>query len=133
MAKHKLLSISFVSVVAVVTVHFVASFLYLYWTFWWFDNVSHFLGGLAMGLLTFWVFRRFNDFKEPPSKLKIVTTIFFFVITIGIGWEIFEYIFDLAIVPGGESYWRDTSYDLISDSVGALVASLIIYKNKLHV
>lgn len=53
---------------------------------------------------------------------------------VGIGWEIFERINGIATdISSGETYWQDTTYDLISDSLGALIASLIIYKKKLHV
>ena len=48
------------------------------------------------------------------------------------GWEIFEYLFDLAGSQLGETYWQDTTYDIIADTLGAIVASFIIYKKKLY-
>ena len=130
--KDKLLLISFISVIAVALANFVAIYFYLYWAVWWFDNVSHFLGGLSIGLFGFWFFHIF--FRLPQAKFASILFItIFMVLVIGGGWEIFEYIYDISDPQAGETYWQDTTYDLIADTFGAAVASLIIYKKKLHV
>lgn len=130
--KNKLLLFSFIAIITVTSAHFLAMSFYLYWTFWWFDNVTHFLGGLSMGLFWFFVFQKIYRFKAEPKFAGVVLIVVSIVLVIGIGWEIFEYMFDIATPSRGETYWQDTSYDLISDVVGALAASLIIYKNKLY-
>lgn len=131
--KNKLLLYSFIAVIAVASVNFVALSLYLYWSLWWFDNMSHFLGGLAIGLVSYWFYKKVYPVIVPLGFLRLALIIFVFVIIIGIGWEAFEYFLGEASNHlGGETYWHDTTYDLISDAVGALVASIIIYKNKLH-
>src|SRR5690242_10178250 len=50
----KLLYRAFWAVVAVTSLDFVSRMFYLYWSTRWLDNVSHFLGGVAIGLLTLW-------------------------------------------------------------------------------
>ncbi|MSR87615.1 MAG: hypothetical protein EXS69_00385 [Candidatus Zambryskibacteria bacterium] len=130
--KVKLLFYSFAAVVAVAIAHKLGMIFYLYWTTFWFDNFSHLLGGLSMGLFAFWIFRNLCDFKNPLSFRMLAMFIFFLVIIIGVGWEVFEYIYDIADPQGGETYWQDTTYDLFADSLGAIIASIIIYKNKLY-
>ena len=130
--KDRLLSYSLVAVIAIAVVNAIATYFYLYWTVWWFDNISHFLGGLAMGLFTFWIFRRGYPLFQPLGWVRLVSVIIFFVLIIGVGWEIFEYLFDLAGPQIGETYWQDTTYDIIADTLGAIVASIIIYKKKLY-
>ncbi|MBI2086972.1 MAG: hypothetical protein HYT69_02270 [Candidatus Zambryskibacteria bacterium] len=130
--ENKFLLLAFVSVIVVAGVNFVANFFYLYWTVWWFDNVTHFLGGLSMGLLWFWIFNKFFSFTEAPKLKSIIFIVLILVLAVGIGWEIFEYIFDIANLGGGETYWQDTSRDLAADTLGAIAASLIIFKKKLH-
>jgi len=130
--KDRLLSYSLVAVIAIAVVNAIATYFYLYWTVWWFDNISHFLGGLAMGLFTFWIFRRGYPLFQPLGWVRLVSVIIFFVLIIGVGWEIFEYLFDLAEAQIGETYWQDTAYDIVADTLGAIVASIIIYKKKLY-
>jgi hypothetical protein len=130
--KNKLLVFSFLSVALVASVNFLANFLYLYWTYWWFDNISHFLGGFAMGLFWFYMFRRFYSFDQGARFRNVLGVVFLMVIIIGVGWEVFEYVIGGANPSAGETYWQDTIYDLIADILGAFVATLIIHKNKLH-
>src|SRR3989344_3927330 len=130
--KDRLLLYSFVSVIVVASVSFVANFFYLYWTVWWFDNISHFLGGLSMGLLWFWAFNKLFRFVAESSFKNILFIVLVLVLAVGVGWEIFEYIFDIANPTGFETYWQDTAYDLIADTFGAVSASLLIFKNRLY-
>jgi hypothetical protein len=118
--------------VAVALTNFVANYFYFYWIYWWFDNISHFLGGLAMGLFWFYVLRLFFRFGEEVSFMQVLKVVGLIVLVIGIGWEIFEYITGTANPSKGETYWQDTSYDLVDDMLGALVAALIIFKRKFH-
>jgi hypothetical protein len=131
--KNKLLMLSLIAVVLVASVNFVANFLYLYWSYWWFDNISHFLGGLAMGFFWFLLFKRFYKVDPTARFSNILLTVLTMVAVIGIGWEIFEYAIGGANPSVGETYWQDTSYDLVADVFGAFVATVTIYKNKLHV
>ncbi len=130
--KDKLLAYSFAAVILIGLVNFVANYFYLYWSIWWFDNVAHFLGGFAMAFLCFWIFTRIYIFKGAPRLGNIIFISVSLMLVVGIGWEIFEVINNIALPPGKETYWQDTTYDLIADTWGALAASLIIYKRKLY-
>jgi uncharacterized membrane protein YjdF len=129
----RLLTLAFILVVLMGAVHFFASFFYLYWIVWWFDNVSHFLGGLMTGVLAFWALRRFVFRSYVLNFRGILTIILASVLVVGVGWEVFEKVFDIAGGVPGESYMKDTTIDLIADLLGGVVASILVYKNKLHV
>ena len=83
---------------------------YLYWRWWWFDILMHFLGGILVGGIGVVIA---NVLKTPVLPTLLVT-----LVVIGIGWEVFEYAFGL--YDGG---WDlvDTSIDLIMDTLGALL------------
>jgi uncharacterized membrane protein YjdF len=129
----RLLALAFILVVLLGAVHFLASFFYLYWIVWWFDNVSHFLGGLMTGVLSFWVLRQFV-FKSYVLNIRgVLTIILVSVLVVGVGWEVFEKVFNIAEGVPGESYMIDTTVDLIADLLGGVAAAVLVYKNKLHV
>ena len=131
--KNKLLLYTFFSIVFVGVTHFFATLFYLYWTVWWFDNITHFFGGLAMGFLTFLIVKIIYPRIKSSSPLKLVIAVFVMVMIIGVSWEIFEWYFGIAL-PGttGERYWADTTLDLVADAFGAITSALIIYKKKLN-
>lgn len=88
----------------------------LYFVIWWWDIPTHFLGGVWGGLFAAW-------FLEHWTKRITVAECAFIALGIGIGWEIFEYVFQLekSIFM---SYWLDTSKDLLLDTLGGALAGL---------
>ncbi len=87
---------------------------YLYWRFWWYDVMMHFLGGIAIG--TFLIALS----KQPRPRLYAAL-----FAAIAIGWEVFEYFFGL---PREKNYVLDTATDLVMDTLGATVVYLIAQK-----
>lgn len=83
---------------------------FLYWRWWWFDILMHFLGGVLVGALALFV----SDLFKTPFTLTFVI----FLVGIGVGWEVFERMFGLYNAIG---YWEDTILDLIMDTIGALI------------
>lgn len=104
----------------------------LYWRFWWYDIVMHFLGGLWIGLITLWIYYLSGYFKKNKKDKPFVFLLSFLsVLIVGISWEIFEYLFEIVF---SSNYISDTALDLIMDILGGLVASivlLVLNKNKL--
>jgi hypothetical protein len=125
MQKSRLLFISFALVVILGGFHIVASTFYLYWTVWWFDNVMHFLGGLSIGLLSLWG-AYMSGFlgREARGRFRILLTVVISVLVVGLGWEIFEYLFGISNPTLGETYMKDTIYDLSFDLIGAILVGL---------
>lgn len=114
MRKSSLLYAAFGLIAALGALHFVAESFYLYWTIWWFDNLMHFLGGLALGVYIVW-------FLNPEKRsLDSFLTTLACLLTLGIAWEVFEYVNDLTYST--EGYALDTALDLTMDALGATLA-----------
>jgi len=123
MKRYPFLYASFVSVLLLGIVHFVAVALYLYWTIWWFDNLSHFLAGFSLGFFSLFIFYESGLFRDKLSFLKVSFISFIFVMMLSGIWEIFEYANGLT--QSTEKYSLDVVHDLLSDSLGAILALLI--------
>lgn len=133
MKNHRLLYISFGWFALLGVMHLLASIFYFYWTIWWFDNAMHFLGGLSIAFFMLWIIHALGFFgNKVPSLLKIILTVFLSVLTIGAAWEVFEYIFGIANPSVGQSYARDTAYDLTFDLLGALLAGFYARRPKFY-
>lgn len=92
----------------------------LYFEYYWFSAIMHLLGGSILGLLWLW-------FVGRAGKSHSVWTTLAFVLFIGVSWEIFEYVFDIAYA--GRYYAIDTSVDILMDVLGALLM-YVFFKNK---
>ena len=105
----------------ILIVNFIATEFYWYSSIWYFDMIMHTLGGLWLGLLAFYFF--------SPNKIstKLVLQILFFVLLIGLGWEVFEFIVGKVIVKNGLDI-LDTSSDLFFDLVGGGLSILYFFK-----
>ncbi len=88
-----------------------------YWKFPWFDLVMHFLGGLVFGCISVWILLRF--FSEKHAFTYLVWWLCGIVFVVGISWEVFEYLADVAFA---EHYLLDTVSDMIMDLLGGLAA-----------
>jgi hypothetical protein len=117
----------------------------LYYVFFWWDDLLHTLSGVITGFIGFIVVYKINyKYSMDISPLLIALFSFTFAVTLGVLWEILEFGSDLLIgsahqkwdLPETEimigrpyqgSGLRDTMSDLIVDSVGALITSVITY------
>jgi len=100
---------------------FLATRYFLYWEFWWFDIVMHFLGGLFIGVSYLWLLR-FEASAQLQKRVPVLVSSFFAVFLVGILWEIFEYVTGMYVETG---YTLDTMLDLTMDIVGMMSAYLI--------
>ncbi len=93
-----------------------------YYLFWYFDMPMHFLGGLAsVFLLAYWFYGKF-------SGSDFIWQILCLVLVVGIGWEIFEYIF-LNWYGGEQFKILDSLSDMCFDMAGGIIG-VIYLKNK---
>ncbi len=108
---------SFVLLVVVAALHWIASDLFYYWTVPWFDIMMHFLGGAWVALAALWLlempFSRF--FKARMSLVSVVLL----TIVVGVLWEVYEIIFRFSD-PAMAGYAADTLLDLVMDTLGAV-------------
>jgi len=93
-----------------------------------YDKFTHFFGcaavASAMGDLLINMSRR-GTIDWPPVKLLLVAAAL--AIGAGMAWEIYEYIGDHLLDTGRHNGRVDTTYDLISDTIGAIVAICFLY------
>ena len=103
-----------------------------YYRFWWWDIVLHTGSGFLLGLVGFVSIYLLNRTDRIPQEVRPAFRCLFgvtFAVTLGVLWEIFEFAVD-SIWPevnmqSNETGVRDTMYDLIVDTIGAVVVGLM--------
>ena len=85
---------------------------HLYWTYWWFDILTHTLGGFTLGMLIAVLCS-----KTKKSPIVITGLLLFLVIS----WEVFEVLF-VGVKMKGVEYAIETTLDILIGLVGAYSA-----------
>lgn len=115
--------------IALAALHSAAEAHYLYWVYWWYDVMMHFLAGATLGFFVYWfLFVSGHGVKGARSRRAIMFWVVFIVLVLGLAWEVFEYV--NAIADSHEGYMKDTVNDLILDSCGAALAALVATRRK---
>lgn len=101
------------------------------WLFW-FDDILHFAGGMAVAVGASLFFAR--ELSRGHRKLFLVVFIAGTSAIIGIGWEIMEWFLDHTVFAGStfrnQPGLTDTVSDLVLDTSGGLLVALIYLKSK---
>lgn len=116
---------SFLTLVVVTALHWVASELDYYWTVAWYDVMMHFLGGAWVVLFALWVCRM--PFARKLPGLVTFQNLLLFALLVGVAWEIHELVLRFAD-PSRPEYLSDTILDLVMDMLGAAAVCLIYRK-----
>ncbi len=108
-----------------------------YTRFWWWDIALHTSSGFLLGIVGFLLVYVLNETENIDLHMTPIFVAFFaFLFAIGIGalWEIFEYGMDTFFgmnmqkeMRGDPSGLTDTMWDLIVNTVGALVIASLGY------
>jgi len=108
-----------------------------YVRFWWWDIVLHTASGFLLGIVGFLLVHILNEIEEIDLNMKpgfVAFFAFLFAVGMGASWEIFEFGMDLFFgmnmqkpMLGDPSGLTDTMWDLIVDTLGALIISLLGY------
>lgn len=108
-----------------------------YTRFWWWDIALHTGSGLLLGIVGFLLVYILNETEDIGLTMKpgfVALFAFLFAVSIGALWEIFEFSMDSFFgmnmqkpMLGDPSGLTDTMWDLIVDTVGALVISVLGY------
>ena len=121
----------------IVMIVFVYASIYLgnireyYTKFPWWDIMLHSISGMMLGCAGFLVMYVLNTEKRVPLRLQpkfMVLFSFAFAVSMGTLWEIFEFFVDSSL--GGNmqhASLKDTMWDLVSDTFGALITSFVGY------
>lgn len=98
-----------------------------YERFWWWDGALHTSAGFIVAFIGFLVlYINIQRGKIQANRLLVGVTIFCFALALGALWEIFE--FGLDTLLNGDlqrSSLQDTMWDLIVDSIGALIMARV--------
>jgi hypothetical protein len=118
---------TFLLLVIIGLLNWVGTYLYLYWTIWWFDMLMHFISGLEVGMAAVLIWQYFY-----PTKIRLTKKMAIGVLgglTVGLLWEAYELYFGITTLSDGVAYYTDTVSDLILDLCGGFFAGL--YANKI--
>jgi uncharacterized membrane protein YjdF len=128
MNPNKALYVNLVIAPVLVVLHFIGSAKHFYFTYWWFDIMMHFLGGVIVFLLSSWFYARF--LKEDLSLRAFIFALVS-VLAVGSAWEIYENVIKLTYRAFG-SYRFDTIKDVLVDMAGAFIAFLVLNRLNRH-
>ncbi len=100
-----------------------------YIRYWWWDAILHTGSGFLLGVLGFLLVYLLNERPDVDMHMRPrFVALFAFMFAVGIGalWEIFEFAMDqLFGMNMQKSGLVDTMWDLIVDTVGAAVISVL--------
>jgi len=102
-----------------------------YYKYWWWDVVLHTGSGFLLGIVGFIALFLLNHTRKLPAGMRPAFVCFFgvtFSVTLGVLWEIFEYVVDrftTANMQSQETGVVDTMHDLIVDTIGAVIVALM--------
>lgn len=119
--KEHVLKVLFILIWVLALTHLAAEQFSLYWTYWWFDVLTHFLGGAWLGLASLWLWYFSGHFGTRMPTRRAVLIALFAGLSIGLLWEVYEYSVWQFLGTGlPNNYVADTLGDLAMDVVGAL-------------
>lgn len=101
-----------ISVVA--ALHLIGTALSLYWVFWWYDMVVHFLASI-------WVALAALSIASHLGIRRVGLWVFACIVTVSIGWEFFEYRIGATDAAERSVFFIDTTLDLIVNLLGGFL------------
>lgn len=109
-----------------------------YTRYWWWDIALHTSSGFLLGIVGFLLVHVMNEVEDINRHMRpgfVAFFAFLFAVAIGALWEIFEFAMDTLLglnmqkpMLGDPSGLTDTMWDLIVDTLGALVISILGYR-----
>ncbi|MBI2023095.1 hypothetical protein HYT01_00840 [Candidatus Giovannonibacteria bacterium] len=110
----------------------VGLFYRLYFVFWWYDVLLHFIGGFWVLILARSAKANFNwELSGRHSATALVLGLLGIVVLVGAIWEMGEFVSDRYILMSGYTklpkVYEDTLADLLMDLLGGLFG-IIYYK-----
>lgn len=127
MIQTRLFKNTFALLVIVGALNFLAVYLYLYWTIWWFDMLVHFLAGTCVAMTAI-LFYYFYKNQSVPSIHTSILVALGFAISVGLLWEIYELLVHVTSFSDGLDYYLDTGSDLLMDVSGGIMGSLYAHR-----
>lgn len=114
---------------------FLGELRHFYDKIWWWDIALHTSSGFLLGVFGFLLVYTLNENAHIELTMRprfVALFAFLFAVAVGAVWEIFEYSMDSFFglnmqkeMMGDPSGLTDTMWDLIVDTIGALIVSLL--------
>ena len=122
------LSVPIALVILLSVANGVADYWHLYYIIWWLDIPMHVLGGssVAFAALALY-FRTKRARRGEETALFVWLLAIASALTIGLGWEIYEYVIDRVVAAYGDQL-GDTIKDLFDDLIGGMVAAWVFLR-----
>jgi hypothetical protein len=113
---------------------FLGTALGFYGRFYWWDTALHTTSGCLLGIVGFIAVFLINGTDHRPEGMRVSLIAvfgFMFAVTLGVFWEIYEFVAD-NLIPGlnmqiAESGPNDTMVDMIVNTAGAAFVALLGY------
>jgi hypothetical protein len=113
---------------------FLGTSLGFYGRFHWWDTALHTTSGCLLGIVGFIAVFLINGTDHRPEGMRISLIAvfgFMFAVTLGVFWEIYEFVAD-QVIPGLDMQvvatgTRDTMVDMIVNTIGAAVIAVLGY------
>ena len=109
-----------------------------YTRYWWWDIALHTSSGFLAGIIGLLLVHVLNSIEDIGLDMKpgfVAFFAFLFAVGMGVAWEIFEFIMDRFFgtnmqkpMLGDPSGLTDTMFDLIVDTLGAVVIAVSGYR-----
>ncbi len=98
-------------------------------TYFWWNNITHFIGGTAVAILTYILLVYLNRISDslylPPWLIPILVVTF--MISIGVIWELLEFGLDMILNTNIQASLYDTITDIAFDMFGTSIGMPIAY------
>ncbi len=119
--RKQILSMLAITIIFMAIVNLLAMKALWYSIFWYFDMPMHFIGGFVSSLLILYIFyNKISIYNKLPTFYIIIG-----IFVMGIGWEVFEYVFN-NIIAGQPWNMLDTISDICFDLAGGNFALFLV-------
>lgn len=114
---------------AVFILNALANLFFWYESFFWFDMMMHFLGGVAGGLFLVWAFNKtYLIWREEKNLLKIVLLNSLLFLIVAVLWEIMEFsLQDIFNIGHALATLPDSISDVLCGLIGNFVALVYFF------
>lgn len=96
----------------------------LYDSQWWYDNMTHTIGGVFLSFFGFSLLFRYKNVVDPSLSVVAVAL---FVFAIGVFWEVYEYAVQLAFPFERVASPLDSLQDVALDILGGMIGICFVH------
>ncbi len=114
MDTRRLLFLQLFLIGVVAALHVVGTALYLYWMFWWYDMLVHFLASIWVALSAVWI-------TSHLGLKNVGVWVFLCVVMVSVGWEFFEFKIGATDMADTKGFVVDTILDMTVNMIGGFL------------